>query len=129
MEVHEERPEANYIINAYELGDWIAVNSKRYTNTLVVSPSLLIHQGLPDSISTMTEQHWQQLLNALPEILLIGTGKQAQQLSAHELKRFHQQKIGVECMDTGAACRTYSALLAEGRSVMALLFNPSKTKE
>jgi uncharacterized protein len=32
-----------------------------------------------------------------------------------------QQRIGLETMDTAAACRTYNLLLAEGRKVVAAL--------
>jgi uncharacterized protein len=31
------------------------------------------------------------------------------------------QRIGIETMDTAAACRTYNVLLAEGRNVVAAL--------
>ena len=37
--------------------------------------------------------------------------------------------IGVETMDTAAACRTYNVLLAEGRSVVAaLLFDAAAAR-
>ncbi|MDE2297458.1 MAG: Mth938-like domain-containing protein, partial [Burkholderiales bacterium] len=39
------------------------------------------------------------------------------------------RRIGVETMDTAAACRTYNVLLAEGRSVVAaLLFETAATR-
>jgi uncharacterized protein len=35
-----------------------------------------------------------------------------------------RQGIGVETMDTPAACRTYNILAAEGRRVVLALLNP-----
>ena len=35
-----------------------------------------------------------------------------------------ERGIGLEIMDTPAACRTYNVLLHEGRSVVAALFIP-----
>jgi uncharacterized protein len=34
------------------------------------------------------------------------------------------RNIGVEVMDTAAACRTYNILMTEGRKVVAALMNP-----
>lgn len=39
-----------------------------------------------------------------------------------------QQGIGVETMDTPAACRTYNILAAEGRRVVLALLNPGGTE-
>ena len=40
------------------------------------------------------------------------------------LALLHQARIGVEVMDTQAACRTYNILLGEGRNVVAALIVP-----
>ena len=54
-------------------------------------------------------------------LLLLGTGR-SQQLPGDEVRRaFDAAGIALETMDTGAACRTYNVLLAEGRPVGAAL--------
>ena len=54
-------------------------------------------------------------------LLILGTGRR-QELPARELRRaFVDAGLSVEAMDTGAACRTYNMLLAEGRPVGAAL--------
>jgi uncharacterized protein len=54
-------------------------------------------------------------------VLLLGTGS-CQTLPGAELRgAFDAAGIALETMDTGAACRTYNVLLAEGRSVGAAL--------
>lgn len=58
---------------------------------------------------------------AMPGFLLLGTGK-VQVFPAIEIRRaFAEAKVGLEVMDTGAACRTYNVLLAEHRPVGAAL--------
>jgi uncharacterized protein len=56
-----------------------------------------------------------------PHFLLLGTGRK-QIFPDIEIRRaFLGRRVGLEVMDTGAACRTYNVLLAEGRPVMAAL--------
>ncbi len=61
-------------------------------------------------------------LDSLPEfeLLLVGTGGDFVQPS-FDLVQGISKKISVEFMSTSAACRTYSALVIEGRKVVASL--------
>lgn len=56
------------------------------------------------------------------DLVLIGTGKTRHQIALPLIQRFTAMGIGVEVMDTGAACRTYNVLLTEGRRLAAVLF-------
>jgi len=60
--------------------------------------------------------------NPVPEILLIGTGKASVTLSPLFRAGLREKGIAGDAMDTGAACRTYNVLMAEGRRVAAALF-------
>lgn len=67
--------------------------------------------------------HLDRVLRELvtPGFLLLGTGR-SQVFPSGEIRRaFLDAKIGLDPMDTGAACRTYNVLLAEGRPVGAAL--------
>jgi uncharacterized protein len=55
------------------------------------------------------------------ELLIVGTGARQQFPSAEVRRAFVEAAVTLEAMDTGAACRTYNVLLAEGRSVGAAL--------
>ena len=55
------------------------------------------------------------------ELLLIGCGKNQSILPPKIRNALKEAGIGLEIMDTGAACRTYNILLAEGRRVAAAL--------
>ncbi|MEM8588020.1 MAG: Mth938-like domain-containing protein [Pseudomonadota bacterium] len=55
------------------------------------------------------------------EVLLIGTGSKMHLLPPDVRRALREQGIGVEVMDTGAACRTFNILMAESRQVAAAL--------
>ena len=55
------------------------------------------------------------------EVLLLGAGKEAFLLPNAVREPLRAKGIGVEVMDTGAACRTYNVLATEERFVAAAL--------
>jgi uncharacterized protein len=61
------------------------------------------------------------LLDPLPEVVLIGTGREQHLLPAALMRQLISRRIGWEVMDTAAACRTYNILAGEGRRVLAAL--------
>jgi len=54
-------------------------------------------------------------------VLLIGTGTQLVPVEPDLRAALRARGIGVEAMDTGAACRTFNVLLSEERAVAAAL--------
>jgi uncharacterized protein len=59
------------------------------------------------------------------EILLLGCGARMRPVPAALRQALKATGIGLEPMDTGAACRTYNVLLAEDRRVAAALLRVS----
>jgi uncharacterized protein len=55
------------------------------------------------------------------ELLLIGAGENQMQMPVTLRQQLKEHHIASEIMSTGAACRTYNVLLAEGREVVAAL--------
>jgi uncharacterized protein len=55
------------------------------------------------------------------ELVIFGSGKRLRFPPPHWLKSLIERGIGVETMDTPAACRTYNILASEGRKVVAAL--------
>ena len=53
--------------------------------------------------------------------MILGTGPRLRFPAPALSKSLIARRIGLEVMDTAAACRTYNVLLAEGRSVVAAL--------
>ena len=62
-----------------------------------------------------------------PELVIFGSGSRLRFVPAALLRPLYERRIGVETMDTAAACRTYNVLINEGRAVVAaLLFEPAQ---
>ncbi|HEX4781596.1 MAG TPA: Mth938-like domain-containing protein [Usitatibacter sp.] len=100
---------------------YVEVNAKRYTSSLVVSGDRLVTDWPAASIEALTADHLAAIVELAPEIALIGTGSAFRFPEQPILAPLHKARIGVEVMDTPAACRTYNILLAEGRNVVAAL--------
>ena len=77
----------------------------------------------PISVADITPQTFRRVLveREKIEILLVGTGRNVVLLPRPIVDALREAGVGVDAMDTGAACRTYNILLAEGRAVAAAL--------
>ena len=100
---------------------YVEVNGKRYTSSLVVSGDRVVVDWPATSVDALAADHLAAILELKPEIAILGTGAAFRFPDPARLAPLHQARIGVEVMDTPAACRTYNILLAEGRGVVAAL--------
>ena len=73
------------------------------------------------SMAELTEDHFQRIVALRPEVVIFGSGSRLRFAPAALMKALFAQRIGIETMDTAAACRTHNVLVAEGRSVLAAL--------
>ena len=69
----------------------------------------------------LTEQHFERLAATQPELVIFGSGARLRFAPPAFLRALMQKRIGIETMDTLAACRTYNILAGEGRRVIAAL--------
>jgi uncharacterized protein len=74
-----------------------------------------------DGLSWLAASHFEQVLALKPELVIFGSGARLQFISPALYRCLIEARIGIETMDTAAACRTYNVLAAEGRSVVAAL--------
>lgn len=107
-------------IRAYEQGR-IVVNEHIVDRHVVVTADRLIPDWAPGFVE-LQPAHLEALSGLEPEILLLGTGARLRFPAPDCMAVFLQRGIGMEVMDTPAACRTYNILLGEGRRVVAALF-------
>jgi uncharacterized protein len=110
--------QSNNRIDSYEKG-LITIKGESYTSSLIVTPSQLITNWAPKSCSDIALQHLSQITSLKPEIILIGTGQHSIFPSQELLLPIVEMNIGLEIMDTGAACRCYNLLMNEGRKIAA----------
>jgi len=125
MKLHLTKAPGNQLITGYGAG-WIQVNELRYTQSLIVLPELVITDWDVQAFGDLTEVHFEKLIEATSgsvklEVLLLGTGEKHQFIHPKLSRALIDAGIGIECMDTAAACRTYNILMAEGRNVAAAL--------
>jgi uncharacterized protein len=92
-----------------------------YTHSVIITPDILITDWPPQTVAELTAAHLQKISELKPNILLIGTGATLVFPDLTVYGALINQGIGVEIMDTAAACRTYNALTAENRIVAAAL--------
>ena len=69
----------------------------------------------------LTENHFAQLAETQPELVIFGSGTRLRFAPPAFMRALMQRRIGMETMDTLAACRTYNVLAGEGRQVIAAL--------
>ncbi len=116
----EVTAEKTYIVTGYAPGT-VGINQVAYTRSLIVRPHRLETDWPVSAVDELVLDHLQSVLESPPEVLLIGTGA-AQRFPERSLWRQLQERgLGVEVMDTAAACRTYNLIMAEGRDVAAAL--------
>jgi uncharacterized protein len=112
-------PEDRQIVQSYGSGHF-KVSLIDYRGSIIVLPN----QTISWDVSILDDVNLETLAPVLAEdprieILLIGCGKMMQLLPRSLMDTCRQKGLAIDAMDTGAACRTYNILAAEGRRVAA----------
>ena len=116
MKLHSDTPDTQSI-TAYGEG-WIAVNGQRHAGSLVLASGGQLLPWDCQRFEDLSAAHFEGLVNVMedpPELVVFGFVRPAL------LQSLMARRIGVETMDTAAACRTYNILAGEGRRVVAAL--------
>ena len=100
------------------------VGSTRFTESLLVPWVGEVLPWAPRTPEDLTSAHFEALLALKPELVIFGSGPRLKFVSPALLRALIDQRIGVETMDTAAACRTYNVLVTEGRKAVAALLLP-----
>ena len=119
MELTQDRGNGNYI-DSYQ-ASVLTIDKTPYKSSLIIAPHAPIELWRPSSLTDLTTADLATLLELKPKILILGTGKTFVFPSMDLLAPFYAAKIGIEVMDTAAACRTYNILMSEERAVVAAL--------
>jgi len=118
MKFSEDKPDEGYFITAYDQ-EQIVINGRSLRSSFVLAPDSVIEHWSAGSVEELSSHHFDSVLGLSPEIVLLGTGEALRFPDVAVYAQIINQGIGVEVMDTGAACRTYNILLGEGRRVVA----------
>jgi uncharacterized protein len=118
MKFAEASTEGGHLIVGYEPGR-IVVDGRSYNEGLIVSPERIVPGWGPEIAADLAEKHFEAIVALDPQVIVLGTGKHQVFPEPRVYLTAMQRGVGVEVMDTGAACRTYNILMAEGRRVVA----------
>lgn len=99
----------------------IVVGPSAYTHSLVVPWVGMPFDWSVGRFDDLQAAHFDQLVALEPELVIFGSGARLRFAPPALLRALIDRRIGVECMDTAAACRTYNVLATERRSVVAAL--------
>lgn len=98
---------------------YVSINGKQLHQPVVVMAGQVRTDWPATDFASLTAVHFDYFLELKPEVLLFGTGAKQQFASPELYKALIKARIGIEFMDTPAACRTYNILVAEDRHVIA----------
>jgi len=133
MKLHHTTTQQYQTVTAYD--DYgVEINTVRFDYSLLVLPETPPVAWPVRSFERLDPEHFAHIASTNPDVVILGTGKRQRFVHPKLTTVLTTRRIGVECMDNQAACRTYNILMAEGRKVaLALIFDivdqTSTTKE
>jgi len=101
--------------------DYVRIGETDYRENLLVTPEQLVGSWAPGGFDALSESDFAALAALRPEVALLGTGRTMRFPHPRLTRPLVDAGIGLEVMDTPAACRTYNILAAEGRKVAAAI--------
>jgi len=119
MKFHLSPTSAN-VVTGFGVG-WVRIGTQEYRENVVVTPESITTGWASGGFDALDDTQFTQLLASKPEVVILGTGRSIRFPHPRLSRPLSEAQIGLEVMDTAAACRTYNILAAEGRRVVAAL--------
>jgi uncharacterized protein len=119
MLITREASNAN-LIRACERGR-VQVNEQWFTGNLVVTADAIVSDWTVAALPRVTLEDLGPVLALGPELVILGSGHAPAPPDVELMAALAAHSIGLECMATPAACRTFNVLVHEGRRVAAAL--------
>lgn len=122
MKLHNTSTQQYQTVTAYD-DSGIEINQIPFQHSLLVMPETPPVAWPVQSFDALTTDHFEQVNDCAPDVVILGTGARQRFVHPRLTVSLTSRRIGVECMDNQAACRTYNILMAEGRkAALALIF-------
>lgn len=119
VQINREQSASN-LIRAWEPGR-IRIGEQWLTGNLIVTAETIVSDWLPASRNQITLNDLAPALEFEPELVIVGAGLTNRSPDIDLMSELAALSIGLEYMQTPAACRTYNVLIHEGRRVAAAL--------
>lgn len=107
-------------INGYGPG-WIGIDAEKINHSVIIGSKGIRQTWTCARFEDLTAEHFVQLAQLETELVIFGSGVRNRFPPPAWLAPLMARRIGLETMDTPAACRTYNILASEGRNVVAAL--------
>ena len=120
MKLQADRMEGTNAI-ARHSAEGVIVNNVEYRESLLVPWKGAVVPWAVRDFTQLDEARFADIAALAPELVVFGSGARIRFPKPAWLAPLISRRIGIETMDTAAACRTYNVLLGEGRSVVAAL--------
>ena len=119
MKFHLSVAEGN-VFTGYGAG-FVRLGVVEYRESLLVTPDKIATGWGAAGFDTLDEGDFATLATWDPEVVILGTGATLRFPHPRLTRALAESNIGLEVMDTPAACRTFNILAAEGRNVLAAI--------
>jgi uncharacterized protein len=120
LKLHADAPSKLNTVTSYG-PDYIEINQVRHATSVILTPDQPVQPWRPTSFATLSPEDFAALRSYEPDLVVFGTGARQRFPHPRLTAALGAARIGVEVMDTPAACRTYNILMSEGRRVLAAI--------
>ena len=105
-------------ITSYGPG-FFAIGDRIVRQGIIVCADGTVAPWQPEVLADLDEVHVRKIISYRPEVALLGTGARHAFPAPELFRPFVECGLGLEVMDTAAACRTFNVLASESREVVA----------
>ncbi|HEY0490255.1 MAG TPA: Mth938-like domain-containing protein [Telluria sp.] len=124
MKLHASTTKQYQTVTGYD-DSGVEINAERFDFSLIVMPETPPRPWPAPTFDALTADHFALIEADQPDVVILGTGARQRFVHPRLVAGLAARRIGVECMDSQAACRTYNILMGEGRKVtLALIIEP-----
>jgi uncharacterized protein len=120
MKFQPERAEGVNVISRHE-PQRVWVGTRAHAGSILVPWQGPVRDWPVAEAAGLGAEHFEAVAELRPELVIFGSGARLRFVRPAVLRPLIDRGVGVETMDTAAACRTYNVLAAEGRQVVAAL--------
>lgn len=125
MKLHASTTKQYQTVTGYD-DSGVEINAEHFDYSLIVMPETPPRAWPVPNFESLAAEHFEQIEADEPDVVILGTGARQRFVHPRLVAGLSARRIGVECMDSQAACRTYNILMGEGRKVTLALIIESK---
>jgi uncharacterized protein len=120
MKLHSDNTQQYQTVTGYDASG-VEINAQRFNYSLLVMPEVPPRPWNVTRLEDLTPAHFEEIAKDAPDVVVLGTGERQRFVHPKLVASLSSMHVGVDCMDSQAACRTYNVLMGEGRKVTLAL--------